>query len=366
MKDSLKTNFNRNNNFGTLHLLGACLVLYGHQCVLINTPSPIIMGNNVHTLGVRIIFLISGYMIAKSLLKEKNINKKIIISYIIKRLGRIYPEYFTCLLITSLVIGPLFTTLKITDYFYNANVFMYIKKNLLLAPRFNLPGVFQDNPYVGAVNGSLWTMPVEVFLYLFIIIVAVLYIKLKKKVFKTTILFLFFCTIFLYLAKNIFFLEMNFVVYDTDWISALNLIIYFMTGCMFYLIDKNKIKKYLSIEKALIILLISITINFNTYVICELICLFVLSYVVFSIGLSANQELKLKYFNSRYAYGIYLWGFVLQQCIIDQLYVHNLIISSTNLLFIISFVATYFVAAVSYRFVYLPISKWTFKLVNQL
>lgn len=63
------------------------------------------------------------------------------------------------------VLGPVVTTLSTGDYFSSSDSWRYLM-NAILRPVFALPGVFQDAPYVGSVNGSLWTLPVEFFCYL--------------------------------------------------------------------------------------------------------------------------------------------------------------------------------------------------------
>ena len=57
---------NRNNNIGTLHLLAAIFVMLGHQFALLNCPNISILGTQIQIIGIRTIFLLSGYLITKS------------------------------------------------------------------------------------------------------------------------------------------------------------------------------------------------------------------------------------------------------------------------------------------------------------
>src|SRR5690349_16819305 len=62
----------RANNFDQLRLLGAILVIYGHSYALFARPVPMFAGNTVSTLGVKIFFCISGYLVACSWLRDPN------------------------------------------------------------------------------------------------------------------------------------------------------------------------------------------------------------------------------------------------------------------------------------------------------
>lgn len=76
-----------------------------------------------------------------------------------------YPGLLVVLLLSAWVVGPLFTELSLHDYFSAKEVHRYITGNLKLKDiQFQLPGLFQDNPYPG-INGSLWTLYYEVLLY---------------------------------------------------------------------------------------------------------------------------------------------------------------------------------------------------------
>jgi peptidoglycan/LPS O-acetylase OafA/YrhL len=67
-------------------------------------------------------------------------------------------------LATVLCFGPAMTTLSLADYFGASETWRYLSTAALLVRR-GLPGVFVDNPYPQAVNGSLWTLPVEFLCY---------------------------------------------------------------------------------------------------------------------------------------------------------------------------------------------------------
>ena len=76
----------------------------------------------------------------------------------------IFPPLILCVLGIALVIGPIFTTKE--PYRYYRKVWRFTWRNILLYPSFHLPGVFTDNPSSRALNGSLWSLPVEFFCYI--------------------------------------------------------------------------------------------------------------------------------------------------------------------------------------------------------
>jgi peptidoglycan/LPS O-acetylase OafA/YrhL len=66
-----------------------------------------------------------------------------------------------------LVLGALTTSLPASSYYSNWGTWSYLGRCLaLITFDGTLPGVFVDNPYPSAVNGSLWTLPLEVTAYL--------------------------------------------------------------------------------------------------------------------------------------------------------------------------------------------------------
>lgn len=351
----------RNNNFGVLHMLAAVFVLYGHQCALLGQASPLIFGSQIQAIGVKIIFLISGYLIMKSLFAQDGSVLKISSIYATKRIGRLYPELIFCVLITALVVGPIFTELSFAEYFSGSAVRNYILHNICLFINYGLPGVFMNNPYQGAVNGSLWTMPVEVFTYVIFLFFGILIKKLKMSKHSYGVFTSLICVIFL--VKIAFFPEARLVIYGTDWMAALNVIPYMLVGGIFYFYD---VKKYLNIQLALCIFLGLSSIYFNTEVINEFLCLLAMPYLVFSLGMEKEQKLRLRFVKGEYAYGVYLWGFVVQQCLIQKCYVEKSILPTKNFLFIVSCIITYVLALISYNLIYMPFSKCTKKLITCL
>lgn len=153
------------NTFTALRWLGALMVLVGHSYVFLGLPEPLLLGwAPPGPVGVYIFFSISGYLVAKSWERDPNIGR-----FLQRRALRILPGLWVCILLTALVLGPLLSPLAWREYFTHPQFFQYFK-NLVLLIQYNLPAVFASNTYPHAVNGSLWSLPVEAMLYLLVVV----------------------------------------------------------------------------------------------------------------------------------------------------------------------------------------------------
>ena len=159
----------RANNLDALRLLAAAMVLLAHQHALMRLPYPRFIGVDIGALGVTIFFALSGMLVAQSWLSDPHA-----LRFAVRRLLRIWPGLAACVLVMALVVGPLFMTLPLREYFASEGTHLFVLQNLKFKINFVLPGVFEANPFATAVNGSLWTIPIEVVCYAFIGLVGLL------------------------------------------------------------------------------------------------------------------------------------------------------------------------------------------------
>ena len=103
-------------------------------------------------------FALSGFLVTGSALRLP------LREYILNRGFRIVPALAVDIGLSALVLGPLFTTYALGDYFTDGRFFRYFF-NIIGRIQYVLPGVFENNPYEGVVNGSLWTVPWEIGCY---------------------------------------------------------------------------------------------------------------------------------------------------------------------------------------------------------
>jgi peptidoglycan/LPS O-acetylase OafA/YrhL len=72
-------------------------------------------------------------------------------------------------LFSVLVLGPILSPLPAREYFTHPQTIEYLR-NLFLDIHYVLPLVFASNPYPNVVNGSLWTLPLEAFMYVLVML----------------------------------------------------------------------------------------------------------------------------------------------------------------------------------------------------
>jgi peptidoglycan/LPS O-acetylase OafA/YrhL len=153
----------RRNNFDVLRLLAASFVLFSHSYALTAHAEPFadVSGWTFGEIGVVMFFAMSGFLIAKSWSEQPRLRP-----FAVKRGLRLLPALVLAVSVTVFVVGPIFTTLPLGTYFTDPTTWLYLVRCSFLITFFGtLPGVFEDNPYPDAVNGSLWTLPVEASCY---------------------------------------------------------------------------------------------------------------------------------------------------------------------------------------------------------
>ncbi len=158
----------KNNNFDLLRLMAALLVIYGHSYAFVPTAvvtdwvAGLLGFDYSGSLAVKFFFMLSGLLVTASLL-----NRPRPVEFVVKRAARIFPGLFICLCVSVFVVGPLFTTLPLAEYFSHSQTWKYLIDNAFLYEiQWHLPGVFTESKY--GLNGSLWTLPLEALCYLFL------------------------------------------------------------------------------------------------------------------------------------------------------------------------------------------------------
>lgn len=166
----------RRDNFLLLRIIAALMVIYGHSFPLtrdIGTTDiflahhwPVYSGD----IAVMMFFVISGFMVSGSFLARANLA-----TYVEARLLRIVPAFVFVLVLCACVVGPVFTSHELRDYFASPDVARYVFKNLKFSSdmAWTLPGVFDANRS-STINGSLWTLPAEMRMYLLVAVLGVL------------------------------------------------------------------------------------------------------------------------------------------------------------------------------------------------
>lgn len=303
----------RHNNINIIRFLAAAMVIYTHMYALTGQPEPVLFGTSVPAVAVRVFFVLSGYLIFSSFLRDENPFR-----YLVRRVFRIFPGLIFVVCATVLVVGPIMSSLSVGDYFLSPDTYSYFK-NCLMYPIFNLPGVFVDNPYPLIINGSLWTLPVEFLMYLVLPCFFVLLRKLGRE--KSGLIFL---TLFFFTARIVsivFFPDFHFVLWGTDWMAGLILIPYFFAGALFVFWDATK---KVNAQAALFATIILATLQFGSLWMTEIINFFLLPYIVMALSFATPALFGRVFAVNDYSYGLYLWAFLVQQLCIAVLGPHFL------------------------------------------
>jgi len=157
----------RNNNLHLLRISAALAVLASHSWALATgnallEPLRDSTGMSLGSLAVDVFFVASGFLVTASLLTRGSA-----VDFFWARCLRIYPALIVMVLLTVFALGPAFTSQQLPDYLtaYKTRAYLVTNGLMLSDIQYFLPGVFEGNPWPGAVNGSLWTLPLELRMY---------------------------------------------------------------------------------------------------------------------------------------------------------------------------------------------------------
>ena len=171
------------DNFLLLRTLAAAAVIYGHGYAMVAHRGPpeifTWMGWGIYSgaMAVDMFFLISGFLVTGSYLRRRNLPE-----FAWARLLRLLPAYAVCLLGCAFVLGAIYTSLPLGDYLTRAATRDYVWTNLRFSTNMSwqLPGVFVDSPRRDTINGSIWTLPAEARMYLWVALVGALGILSRR------------------------------------------------------------------------------------------------------------------------------------------------------------------------------------------
>lgn len=304
----------RTNNLDFLRLLGALAVVLGHAYHLVGAGqyTPGMVGYGVQVLGVVIFFSISGYLITASWTRNRDI-----LSYSAARALRIFPALAVVVVLTAYVVGPLVTVLPTTVYLQDPATAQYLR-NILMEPVYGLPGVFTDIPYPNAVNGSLWTLPAELFCYVVVPIVLILPRLARPAVVLALLL------VSLWYAGTAS--PDSAIVYGTRVVDAAGMWVFFAAGSLLRLMHERVPGLFRTdVAVGLMATYISVLAIQPTWALKG--SWLALPYVILTIGLASTPVVRRSARFGDLSYGIYLWAFPVQQTLVHAFGVLNMAIN---------------------------------------
>jgi peptidoglycan/LPS O-acetylase OafA/YrhL len=284
-------------------------VIFGHSFYLLPTGgyvepvTRLVSRNFSGTLAVGVFFFISGMLITQSYVQTRSAWR-----FALMRAIRIYPGAIFCLLLTALVLGPLATTLPPAAYLTSSDTYCYIRDNWSLttilqawSPTCNtLPGVFEKNKYAGAINGSLWTLMPEAACYAYVMILGMLgCLNSRMRIVLTIAAIL---LVHAYSPKLVPFFS------DDHYTDTLKVAMFFLAGVLAY-----AYRDAISLRWAYCVLLIIAAALLQTTVVQEYALYIALFYLV--MVAASSQRLRAVRLSGDLSYGVYLYGWPIQQTV---------------------------------------------------
>ncbi len=299
----------RQNNFNIIRFCAAIMVMAGHMGTLIGAAPLNFLGTSLNSEGIAIFFLVGGYLITKSWHAAPNVP-----TYAIKRIFRILPPLIGYVFAATFIFGPFLSVLPAKEYFSSPLLGAYLK-NIAFNVNFSLPGVFLQNPYAGVVNGSLWSLPVEVLMYFFVPVILFAFSRFPQntKGYEVSLSVVTGIICALRIAQILLFPGWHFVVYSVDFAQVIAIIPYYFIGMLYTL---PTLKKRLNLQVASVLLLLSLNMSMSAAKM-ELMRLVVIPYFVFSLAFAESPYFYKLFSKYELSYGIYLYGFFVQQAVIQ-------------------------------------------------
>lgn len=303
----------KKNNFDFLRLIFASFVIITHSyplsgieecdwlCQITNDQI------SFSALGVEGFFILSGYLIFQSLDRSLGL-----IDFYWKRILRIFPALLVLLILTVLLVP--FVYQSNIPIIQNKSFWTYVPRNITLyGIQYHIIGVFDHNPLKSVINASLWTIPYEFTMYIFLSFL----IGLRKQRIVLIIILLSFYTLF-FLGNLFFSDQLKTYDYILNLKHLCNFGLFFFAGALLSAIQIEKIKNQVPFIFFLAILL-SASVYFNSYNLVSFIGLplLLILFGLNSIPLISSLSNKI----GDLSYGIYIYGFPIQQAL---MYYYNL------------------------------------------
>jgi peptidoglycan/LPS O-acetylase OafA/YrhL len=159
----------RANNFDAVRLFAATMVLFGHGYGPFYDKNVELFASYAKYqtsagLGVNIFFVISGYLVTRSRMFVNDGR-----TFLQNRLLRLLPGIAVCTLLTGLVIGPLYTTLPLREFFSTKETWAYFLSMFIFPLNDKLPNTFYNCLEGPSIIGVFYTLTLECLCYLFLL-----------------------------------------------------------------------------------------------------------------------------------------------------------------------------------------------------
>lgn len=287
----------RDNHFNLIRMVAASGVLVSHAYPISLGPEAVqpleswLGGITLGAVSVYVFFALSGFFIAKSFDRSPSLGR-----FVRARVLRLYPALLVVLVLTVLGAGLFLTTVPAGQFWPSGPE--YVLRNLsLVRLQYELPGVFEANPYHGAINGSLWTLFHEVMCYIGVFVAGLAGLLRQKRVFAICLAgFVVLC------------IAAPALPLPGRAETLLRLAFPFAIGTAFY-VWRDQVPLRLSVGVGLIALAVLARMT----PLFDMAFVLALSYWMFLIGLAPVPRLLAYNRLGDYSYGTYIYAFPVQQ-----------------------------------------------------
>lgn len=285
------------SNLQAMRLIAAYLILIRHSLILTGDRSPL-YGVSIPSMGIWIFFAISGYLLLGSWARQPRVG-----TFFRARIRRLLPSLAVVVVASAVLLGPLLGTLPLREYYSQPQTWEYLT-NIVVRPSYFLPGVFAANPYPGAVNGSLWSLPPQVLTYALVPIVFLLRARWLR-------IMAWFAIIALSSWDSVALTFSNTVVWGSSVSQALVVIGFFAAGA---LIRELRVPLLLPVAAGLALLAV-LGAHLLPAAEYTFSCM-AIPYIVITISLRSWSLLRFANRLPDVSYGVFLVGFPVQQSVI--------------------------------------------------
>lgn len=305
------------NHFNLIRMVAATLVLVSHSYAL-STGDPSTeplrreLGVTWGSIAVDVFFVTSGFLVTASIMQRGSVR-----DFVIARALRIYPGLVVALLVTVAVCGTWFTSLSPATFWSDSATWRYLLKNAVLLHPFGieyaLPGTLQGVPYtskgLGPVNGSLWTLPVELRMYLCLVLGYAAVRALTRRAGGTTSIHRWARPTLTMAAGVLLCVDLYYSVNAGHRLVPHMAAMFFVGGALWcFRIDFTRTWRLAIV--LLVLVLVGATIGQRTFLVC-----YTLSLPVIVLSLAYMPVRRLLVYNQAgdYSYGMYIYAFPVQQ-----------------------------------------------------
>jgi len=247
-------------------------------------------------------FALSGFLVAGSLQRSRTL-----FMFLGLRALRIIPGLAGLTVFSAFILGPLVTDLPLRDYFGSAALRHYLL-TAIGDVQFYLPGTFQANPLPEVVNGQLWTIPFELYSYIVISVLALLGLHRYHILAPLSVVTLTLVYLFVTLARHHWV-----VMFVPGSINGALLIATSLAGVSLYLYRDLVPWSFSLFLSAFFLACVSVSyLPFGDF-----LAPFPAAYATIYLGL-LNPDRRFLH-GADYSYGVYLYGFSVQQAMVHAL-----------------------------------------------